>query len=547
MNNLVLSNGYYLDLTQGGFKPFSTMEIRDGRIHSISSDKTLPDSVDLQGKFVIPGLIDAHIHFFQSGGLFTRPDGLDLRHIKSYEQEFEDIKTSIPNLFKRWLACGVTTVIDDGGPFWNKEVYQMAQQMLAPNVFWAGPLVSTVSREKLDLGDPPIIKADNAEHAKQLVDNCLAQNPHFVKFWFIMQADSFSEDSLIMKAGIEYAVSKGAKVMVHATELETAKRAVEYGAHILVHSVFDSDVDEAFISALVEKGVYYIPTLMVRRGYRDAYRTRLLFSPFEVRWGDPAVISSFRTLMTLTDPEIPEPYRDLRKQYAGPVPELDTYATPNLRRLARAGVKIVTGTDAGNMGTLHGPSLHVEMQIMNEAGMSNIEVLEATTRRIGEMLEQPIGEVKEGNIADLVVLERNPLENILSTREIYSIITKGEYFVPEDLLTPNSVEFPVDLQLNAYNSRDIDSFLSAYHPRVEIFDLHSGELRMQGLEAMRIRYSGLFEKSPTLHAKLQNRMVEGNFVFDQELVSGFQGENMLTAVAIYEIENLLIKRVWFAR
>lgn len=550
MSNLVLHNGHYFDTDTKEMVKFQRLHIRDGRIHTIDGDDVEGvKTIDCTGKFVIPGLIDGHIHFFQSAGLYTRPDGLDLRHIRSYEDEVGQIKDNLREVFKRYLACGVTGVIDNGGPMWNAEVKRQAEEAgdVAPHVAWAGPLVSTVSREKLDIGDPPIIKADNEEHARLLVRNCVDANPDFVKFWFIYQPERFDVDSAIMQAGIEEAKRLEKRVMVHATELETAKRAVKYGANILVHSVFDSDIDQEFISMVLDKEVVYIPTIMVRKGYQQVFRTRLEVSEFEERWGDPAAFSSFRDLMLLEEEQVPEDYRDFRRQWQGPLEDLEEFARPNLRRLYRAGATIVTGTDAGNIGTLHGPSLHYEMEVMVKAGMKPEDVLLSTTKHAANLLQANAGEIKPGKLADLVILDADPLEQITATRQIHRVIRAGNLYFPTELVNPVSFSDPVQRQVEAYNARDIDAFLVNYHPRVELYDLNSGQMLMKGIDAMRPRFQQLFDVSPNLNSEVTHRIIQGRIVIDHETVTGFRGDNTSFVVAIHEVKNQVITKVWFVR
>jgi predicted amidohydrolase YtcJ len=78
--------------------------------------------VDFSGKWIVPGLIDAHIHYFQSGGLYTRPDVIDLREWRSYETEMARIEADLDETYRRYLASGVTSVVDVGSGFWNFEV-----------------------------------------------------------------------------------------------------------------------------------------------------------------------------------------------------------------------------------------------------------------------------------------------------------------------------------------------------------------------------------------------------------------------------------------
>jgi hypothetical protein len=106
---------------------------------------------------------------------------------------------------------------------------------------------------------------------------------------------------------------------------------------------------------------------------------------------------------------------------------------------------------------------------------------------------------------------------------------------------------PVAEQLEAYNKRDIDRFLSCYHPNVKIED-GKGNLLMQGHEAMRAQYSVLFNSSPNLHAHLVNRIRVGNYVIDEEKITGRIAEGFpdrLHAVAIYQVDSEKITHVRF--
>jgi len=138
--------------------------------------------VDMTGKYIAPGLVDAHIHYFQSGGLYTRPDVIDLRARRSYESEMAEIEAELETTFRRYLASGVTAVVDVGGGYWNFEVREQANSRLhAPRTAVAGPLVSTVSRPQMDIGDPPIIEVDSPEMARELVRKQLEYEPDLVK------------------------------------------------------------------------------------------------------------------------------------------------------------------------------------------------------------------------------------------------------------------------------------------------------------------------------------------------------------------------------
>ena len=163
--------------------PDSTIVVTGNRISAMGRTGTIAvpagsTIIDGRGKWVVPGLIDGHVHFFQSGNLYTRPDAADFNAWMPYAREVERNKARLPATFKVWLASGVTTVVDVGGPFWNFDMRDIAERTkAAPRVVVAGPLISTVDDPPLDLGDPPIIKVASAEEARALVRRELARKP----------------------------------------------------------------------------------------------------------------------------------------------------------------------------------------------------------------------------------------------------------------------------------------------------------------------------------------------------------------------------------
>jgi cytosine/adenosine deaminase-related metal-dependent hydrolase len=150
-------------------EPDATIIIRGRQIQAVLRGVTLelPQGatvIDGRGKWVVPGLVDAHVHFFQSGNIYTRPDAADFNAVVPYADEVARNKARLDATFKVWLANGVTGVVDIGGPFWNFEVRDRAAASdAAPRMAVAGPLLSMVDRPQLDLGDPPIIRIDSVD------------------------------------------------------------------------------------------------------------------------------------------------------------------------------------------------------------------------------------------------------------------------------------------------------------------------------------------------------------------------------------------------
>jgi imidazolonepropionase-like amidohydrolase len=398
--------------------------------------------VECDKKFILPGYIDTHVHFFQSGDLFTRPDGADFNNVRPYKDEVAWIKSHLTDTFARYLRCGITSVVDVGGPMWNFEVRKIANSSAkAPRVAVAGPLISSVSREKLDLGDPPIVKIDTPEQAREFVRKLAAQNPDLVKIWYIVDQDH-PVDSFrpIVRATIEESHAHKIRVAVHATELETARAAVEEGADVLVHSVIDKPVDDAFVKLLKDRHTILCPTLVVFERYGRVCANKLNLTPEEKAWGNPEVIASLDVTKIPSD-KLPD---RIKTALAKPEDALDrikkTYdvALKNLRTLEEAGVTIAAGTDAGNIGTIHGPALFREFQLMKEAGLTPMQILQCTTANAAQLFGGEtgahIGKIEKGYFADLVILKSNPAEDIAHASDIDSVIKNGVLYPAAELL-----------------------------------------------------------------------------------------------------------------
>ncbi len=501
-------------------------------------------TIDVAGKWIVPGLIDSHIHFFQSGGLFTRPDIIDLRRVRGYDHELAAIKKTIADTFARYLVSGVTAVVDVGGPMWNFDVRKQARAtLLAPRVAVAGPLISTVSRQALDLGDPPIIKAESPAQARALVRRQLAQKPDLVKIWLIVPAGKVVADVADMwRAAIDEAHKGGVRVAVHATELETARAAVEAGAQVLVHSVHDKLVDQAFVDLLKERNIIYTPAISVMEGYAKVLGQAATLSDVDRRYGDPAAIASWYELGSVQPATAPDKLtkrlEKLRARLA--------IMKENLALVSRAGVTLAAGTDAGNIGTLHGPALHRELALMVEAGLSPEAVLLSATRGAARVFsDKPeIGTLQPSKLADMLVLDADPLADVANLQRIHRVVKGGVVLSPARILAPNPAAV-AQAQLDAYNARDLERFLAVYHPDVIVARKPSGEIIAKGREAMRPRYAKLFASSPELHCHLLKRTVHGRFVVDHELVTGVKDRPYIHAVAVYQVDDGLITRVWF--
>jgi imidazolonepropionase-like amidohydrolase len=419
-------------------EPGATVVIEGDRIVSVGRGPAPAGAtvVDATGKWVIAGLVDSHVHFFQSGNLYTRPDVVDLTRWVSYARETQRNQARLPATFKVWLASGVTSVVDVGGPMWNFDVRAAAERTpAAPRVEVAGPLVSMVSRAELDLGDPPIIKVTSTTEAEALVRRELARRPDFVKVWFIHQpGDDLAAQEAIVKTAGDLAHAAGTRLAVHATELQTAKAALRAGADVLVHSVVDEPVDDEFLALAQKRSVIYIPTLFVFPGYRLALSGTWTPTDAERRRADPEILGAMHDLAKHPAEELPPRIAQLMRNPPGASPP--PAAMANLRKVWDAGITVAMGTDAGNIGTVHGPSVFREMALMAAAGLSPKEVLVSATINGARMLglDRDLGRVEAGRLADLVILDADPLVSVDHLEKIHRVVRAGRVYDPDELL-----------------------------------------------------------------------------------------------------------------
>jgi imidazolonepropionase-like amidohydrolase len=420
--------------------PDSTILIEGNRITVVgpTAHTRVPRGVaviDAHGKWVIPGLIDSHVHFFQSGDLYTRPDVVDLNALVPYAEEVRRNRARLPQTFQVYLASGVTSAADVGGPFWNFEVREAARSSLvAPRVATTGPLISMVARPQLDLGDPPIVPIDSPQAARELVARELPHKPDYIKVWYIHRSgDDLAAQEAIVRATGDAAHAAGLRLAVHATELLVAKSALRAGADYLVHSVEDEPVDEEFIALARARPILYCPTLFVRLGY--AYALSDLWQPTaaEQRLADPEVLARLHLPQGTASERLPERVAKLIREHREPA--LPTVAMENLLTVWNAGITVVMGTDAGNIGTVHGPSVFREMDLMQRSGLTALQVLKSATVNGALTVAVPdLGSVAAGKLADLVVLDADPLADLANLSRASYVLRDGRVFRPAELL-----------------------------------------------------------------------------------------------------------------
>jgi imidazolonepropionase-like amidohydrolase len=546
----IIKNVNLVDVKSGKIISGQTIVINGEKIEQVSAaakakSMTGVPTIDGTGKYLMPGMTDAHIHFFQSGGLYTRPDVIDLRKKIPYEKEKAFGIDNATDYLNRYLRLGITSVIDVGGPMTNFTVRDsISNTMVSPNILVTGPLFSMVERNQFG-DDRPIIKISSFDEADALFGKIILQKPDFIKIWYIAGANLPPEKNFdLVKHIATRTHTAGLKLAVHATELKTAQLAVEAGADILVHSIDDEVVPDDFAKKLKEKRITYIPTLIVTNGYYKVFAGKLDNHPQDLAWANAFAYGSITDPEAMAEAELPPVLKLLRKKgIPASLKTEDSIAAINLVKLHKAGVNIASGTDAGNIGTFHASSYIQELEKMQQFGMTVPEIIKASTINpaIGFGKEQQWGSIEKGKLADLLLLQKNPLVDLQNLNSIDLIFKNGKQLLP-DSIVKESPEAVVQRQLNAYNARDIDAFMDTYSDDVELYDFPT-KLTGKGKVDMRKGYEGFFKNVPNLYCEIQKRIVIGNKVIDHEKVR--VGAQTFGAVAVYEVENGKIKKVTF--
>jgi imidazolonepropionase-like amidohydrolase len=226
-------------------------------------------------------------------------------------------------------------------------------------------------------------------------------------------------------AVLEQARKHGKLTFAHIYELADAKMLIERGLNVLAHNVRDREVDADFIALVKQRNVTLIPTLVrdeLLFAYGDA--PAWINDPFFLKFVPPERLAVLKT--KIRDDQLKNPQRALIK--AGF--EMNRL---NLKKLSDAGVRIAFGTDSGGAADrffIQGYSEHREMELMVQSGLTPMQVIQSFSKGASEALgiDKEFGTLAKGKVADLLVLEKNPLDNITNMRSIQTIYLGGKKF-----------------------------------------------------------------------------------------------------------------------
>lgn len=353
--------------------------------------------VDLTGKTVMPGLVNAHGHVAATTGLQSDP--------ASYTRE------NLTRQLRTYAMYGVTTVFSLG------DDQAMGFTLRNENA-------TAVNRARLFVAGPVIV-GDTAAAAREMAAAVAAMKPNLLK---IRVDDNLGTapkmPDAAWRATIDEAHARQLPVAVHVYWLADAKATLLAGADLIAHSVRDVPVDDEFINALKSRDVCYSPTL-TRELSTFVYDSTppWVADPFFLKGAEKGVPEQ------LKDPKRQQEFKNseawkLGQQYKAGL----AVAERNLKTLVDRGVRIAFGTDTGPPGRFQGFFEHLELEMMVSAGLTPMQAIVSATGDAARCHRQAgaFGTLTAGAAADLLILNANPLENIRNTRSIDAVWMNGK-------------------------------------------------------------------------------------------------------------------------
>jgi imidazolonepropionase-like amidohydrolase len=393
--------------------------LRNGRIETIGERLIVPSGVqvrELSGKTVMPGLISAHSHL----GLIvddaeSSATGYTRENVTAQLQQFE--------------RYGVTTILSLGV---NRDlVYALREEQRRGRL--GGATIFTAGRGIGVPGGAPglpaaadqIYRPATVDEARKDVDEMAAHHADIVKIWVDKGHGAMPEMTPeIYKAVIDEAHEKHVRVAAHEYALEDARQLVADGVDVLAHSVRDEVVDDAFVQAMKQHKVWYVPTFTVDESFFVyAERPEFMKTKFFQEAAGTKLMEKFDAPGYAEKVNQDAQTAQHRKDFA--------IGQQNLKKLFDGGVNVGFGTDSGALpGRIPGFAEHRELELMVEAGLTPMQAIRAATGENAKLLHAADrGTIAAGKRADLLVLDADPLADIRNTRKIFAVYHDGRSVV----------------------------------------------------------------------------------------------------------------------
>ena len=382
--------------------------IEDGAVSRIA-EAVPPDFpgeiLDLTGKFVIPALADLHSHTFGNNSPAGMPQFLGPQGTANAA-----------------LYTGVAFVLD---LFSAEEMIlsfrgrQREEGGQGAEILAAGPCFTATSGHCTQYGIPTRT-VDTPEEARREVADLATSGPDVVKVVYDHQSYGGvtfpTVDLPTLTAALETAREHGISTVVHVGTWRDLREAALAGADAVTHTPGPDPLPPDLAGILVRAGTFHIPTLAVQGDF-----ARML--------DDPALLDDSLLVET-----VPAALLDAYRGAAAANPRIEgwlawqrTLMAPNpaaVGALAAAGVPMLAGTDGGNFGVFQGYSVHRELELLVEAGLSPWAALRASTTDAGRFLNRRWG-VEPGDEATLLVLDASPVEAIGNTKRVHAVVHRG--------------------------------------------------------------------------------------------------------------------------
>jgi len=390
--------------------PATTVFVRDGLIVDVGTGRVSAEAefVECDDCTLLPGLIDSHVHVEDVG---------DLRQA---------------------LIFGVTTEIDlftGIDPELGRQLQQDQAEGLRTDIADIRMAITPVSSAG-GLGtfiNPEIPTLDGVADAQAFVDNLVDRGADHIKILFDdgrvfgRSWPNLSQEELA--ASVQAAHARSKLAIVHVSSLFGARAAMVAGGDGLAHIYADALVDEELASEMAKRGMFQITTLTYVEG---AHR----------KPGSGAGLSEDPRLTPYLAAEEHERLRKLSPTIGNEIGSFDT-ALDTVQRLFEAGVVILAGTDVPNDGTAHGVSMHRELELLVEAGLTPSQALAAATSLPADQFGlRDRGKIEPGRRADFILVGGDPSVDITRTRDILEVYKLG--FRVDRESYRNEITSPVD-------------------------------------------------------------------------------------------------------
>lgn len=419
----VLRNLTVIDGTGKAAQPGSAIVMTDGKIAWVGPVGQLKapagaKTVDMSGKFVMPGIIDSHVHI-----------GL-MKDVTQDEKFFTPANVNAD--LKQYAAYGVTSVQvlgTDKDFVLDLRNRQRKSRPSMARVFSAGQgAVIKGGYGGLVGVTKPIA---NAEEARKLVDEQAAKGVDFIKLWVDDERKTIPVKMPfdVTKAIIDQAHKHHLRAVAHVFYLSDAKELLKQGVDGFGHMVRDRPVDAEFLNLMKAKGAWQVSATLSREMAYSLAIMPWLQDPFFTRGVTPGTLAALKSpareqkviLGATRFPGLP-----YEKKVFFDMDRTLVQTIENYQAMVKAGIKTGMGTDSGPNGRFPGFNAHEEMQMEVLAGRSPMDAIKSATSDNARWLgDKTIGTIEAGKWADLLVLDKNPLADIRNTETIAAVYIAG--------------------------------------------------------------------------------------------------------------------------